>query len=121
MFIRTILIVLGCAAVALGVIGIFVPGLPTTPFLLLASWAFYKGSPRLQHRLLDSRLGIYIKSYEEKRGLALRNKLAAIGMMALMCGVSIVFFIPGTAARIVVAVAGLIGTIVVGFVVPTVK
>lgn len=60
MLIRSLLIVLGCSAVALGVLGIFVPGLPTTPFLLLASWAFYKGSPRLQRRLLDSRLGTYI-------------------------------------------------------------
>lgn len=121
MLIRSLLIVLGCSAVALGVLGIFVPGLPTTPFLLLASWAFYKGSPRLQRRLLDSRLGTYIKAYEEKKGLTLRNKLAAIGMMILMCGVSIVFFIPGTTVRIIVALAGLTGTIVVGFVVPTVR
>lgn len=42
-------------------------------------------------------------------------------MMILMCGVSIVFFIPGTTVRIVVALAGLTGTIVVGFVVPTVR
>lgn len=121
MGIRILLVILGCVAVGLGVLGIFVPGLPTTPLLLLASWAFYRSSPRLQKKLLDSRLGVYIKAYETNKGMTLRSKIMAISLMLVMCSVSIVFFIPGTVVKIIVAVAGLVGSIVVAFVVPTVK
>ena len=119
--IRILLVVLGCLSVGLGTLGVFTPGLPTTPFILLASWAFYRSSPRLQLWLLNSRLGKYIKEYQRQRGLTVRRKLYAIGMMVLMCTLSILFFIPTTTVKIIVGCAGLIGSIVVGFFVPTAK
>lgn len=119
--IRILLVILGSMSVVLGVLGIFVPGLPTTPLLLLASWSFYRSSPKLQRILLDSRVGGYIKAYEKNKGMTLRSKIMAISLMLVMCSVSIVFFIPGTVARIIVAIAGLAGSIVVAFVVPTLK
>lgn len=70
---RAFYIILGCIAVVLGTIGIFVPGLPTTPFVLLASWCFYRSSPRLQAWLLQSFLGKYIREYRDKGGLPLRK------------------------------------------------
>ena len=118
---RYIFIVCGCIAVILGTIGVVVPGLPTTPFVLLASWCFYKSSPRLQAWLLQSFLGKYIRDYKEKGGLTMRKRLYIIALMATMVSVSIIFFIPNRIVDIIVGVAGLIGCIVVGFVVPQAK
>ena len=118
---RYIFIVCGCIAVILGTIGVVVPGLPTTPFVLLASWCFYKSSPRLQAWLLQSFLGKYIRDYKEKGGLTMRKRLYIIALMATMVSVSIIFFIPNRTVDIIVGIAGLIGCIVVGFVVPQAK
>lgn len=118
---RYIFIVCGCIAVILGTIGVVVPGLPTTPFVLLASWCFYKSSPRLQAWLLQSFLGKYIRDYKEKGGLTMRKRLYIIALMATMVSVSIIFFIPNRTVDIIVGVAGLMGCIVVGFVVPQAK
>jgi uncharacterized membrane protein YbaN (DUF454 family) len=118
---RYIYIVCGCIAVTLGTIGVVVPGLPTTPFVLLASWCFYKSSPRLQAWLLQSFLGKYIRDYKEKGGLTMRKRLYIIALMATMVSISTIFFIHSWVIRWIVIVAGLIGCIVVGFVVPKAK
>lgn len=114
-------IALGSLCVALGAIGVVVPGLPTTPFLLLASWLFYRSSERLQKRLLASWLGKYIREYENNQGLSVRGKISAIAMMLIMCSISTIFFIPNMVVKLIVVFAGIIGTLVVGFVVPTAK
>ena len=113
-----ILIAAGCLSAILGTIGVVVPGLPTTPFVLLASWCFYRSSPRLQKWLLSSFLGKYIRDYTARGGLTLSKRLMIIGLMTAMVTISIVFFIHSTAVRCIVGVAGVVGCIVVGFVVP---
>jgi uncharacterized membrane protein YbaN (DUF454 family) len=118
---RYLYILIGGIAVLLGIIGVVVPGLPTTPFVLLASWCFYKSSPRLQAWLLQSFLGKYIRDYKKKGGLTTRKRLYIIALMATMVSMSIIFFIPNTTVDIIVGIAGLIGCIVVGFVVPKAK
>ena len=118
---RVFFIVAGCIAVILGAISVVVPGLPTTPLVLLASWCFYKSSPRLRAWLLQSFLGKYIRDYKEKGGLTTRKRLYIIALMATMVSISIVFFIPNRTIDIIVGIAGLIGCIVVGFVVPKAK
>ena len=118
---RYLYILTGGIAVLLGIIGVVVPGLPTTPFVLLASWCFYKSSPRLQAWLLQSFLGKYIRDYKKKGGLTTRKRVYIIALMATMVSMSIIFFIPNTTVDIIVGVAGLIGCIVVGFVVPKAK
>lgn len=116
---RWIFILFGCLCVALATIGIFMPGLPTTPLLLLASWLFYKSSPRLRERLLASRLGERIRTYERRKGMTLRQRIWALALMITMVTLSCTVFISNMVVRIIVAVAGLIGCIVVGFVVPS--
>ena len=118
---RYLYILTGGIAVLLGIIGVVVPGLPTTPFVLLASWCFYKSSPRLQAWLLQSFLGKYIRDYKEKGGLTTCKRVYIIALMATMVSMSIIFFIPNTTVDIIVGIAGLIGCIVVGFVVPKAK
>ena len=115
---KPFLLAAGILAVVLGTIGIFVPGLPTTPFVLLASWCFYRSSPRLQAWLLQSCLGKYIREYRDKGGLTLRKRIYILLLMATMVAISTIFFIKTLPIRIIVWVAGVIGCVVVGFVVP---
>lgn len=114
-------IVGGCLAVALGVIGIFVPGLPTTPFLLLASWLFYHSSERLHRWLNASWLGKYIRRYHNKQGVSLATKLTSIAFMVTMISISIFFFLNDTKIRILVAGLGVIGICSILFAVPNQK
>lgn len=118
---RYIFILLGCIAVILGTIGVVVPGLPTTPLVLLASWCFYKSSPRLQAWLMQSFLGKYIQEYKAQGGVSIRKRIYIILLMASMVAISTIFFIQNTSIRIIVWIAGIIGCIVVGFVVPKAK
>jgi uncharacterized membrane protein YbaN (DUF454 family) len=71
--------IIGSICVALGVIGIFLPLLPTTPFLLLASACYVRGSEKLHSRLMGNRhLGPYLRNIQQKRGIPLRAKVISI-------------------------------------------
>ena len=77
--IRIFYIVSGIISLIIGLIGIFLPILPTTPFLLLSAACFYRGSEKLHDWLLNSSIfGPSIKSYEEKGGLTKTTKVKAI-------------------------------------------
>lgn len=116
---KKIFVALGCIALLLGTMGVGLPGLPTTPFLLLASWLFYHGSPRLQKWLLSSWLGIYIKQYKQNGGMTSLQKVGAVGTMIVMVVLSSVYIIPEKSiARIIVPIAGAIGSLIVIFMVP---
>jgi len=119
---RPLYLVLGLLCVCLGALGVAVPGLPTTPFLLLASWLFYRSSPRMQQWLLHSWLGIYIRNYQRRGGMTVTQKAGAVGVMTTMVLLSTFVFIPrGSVARIIVPVAGVIGAMTVIFLVPNAK
>ena len=81
---KFLFITIGVLSVILGIIGIFVPGLPTTPFILLSSWLFYKSSKRLHDRLHRSPLGKYIRRYESRQGMSLTGKFISIACMWIM-------------------------------------
>lgn len=119
---RIVYIISGLLCVGLGALGVVVPGLPTTPFLLLASWLFYRSSPRLQEWLLQSWLGTYIRSYHHHGGMTAPQKAGAIGIMVAMVLLSTFVFIPaGSVARIIVPIAGAVGVLTVIFAVPNGK
>jgi uncharacterized membrane protein YbaN (DUF454 family) len=76
---RGVLIGAGCLALALGILGIPLPVLPTTPFLLLAAWCFGRSSERLLRWLLTNRLfGRYLRSYVQNRGIPRRIKVGIL-------------------------------------------
>lgn len=78
-FYRYLYWVSGILLVVIGVIGIFLPVLPTTIFLILASACFVKGSPKANEWLRNHKiLGQYIKNYQDKTGLTLRTKIINI-------------------------------------------
>jgi len=81
-------VIAGTIALVLGVVGIILPVLPTTPFLLLAAICYMRGSQRLYNALLRNRfIGSYVRNYLEGRGMSLRNKIWTISMLwiAILC------------------------------------
>jgi uncharacterized membrane protein YbaN (DUF454 family) len=79
---KILLNTVGCIAVVLAILGIFLPLLPTTPFLLLASACFLRGSERMHRWLMNNPLfGKYIRNIEEKRGLPRKAKATILLLM----------------------------------------
>ncbi len=79
---KLVLNIVGVLAVLLGVIGIFLPLLPTTPFILLAAACFARGSERMHRYLLNHRVfGQLLRDYEAGRGIPARAKVLALAMM----------------------------------------
>ena len=97
-----ILIVIGSVSVVLGVIGIFLPLLPTTPFLLLGAYCYFEGSPKLYHLLLNNRfLGEYIRDFREHKSIPLKTKILAVSMLWLTMGYCILFVIPLVLVKVI--------------------
>jgi hypothetical protein len=121
-FLKTVLILLGTLSLCIGIIGIVVPGLPTTPFLLLTALLYTKSSDRLYTKLIANRLvGPYILRYNQNRGMTIKSKVYAITTMWVMISLSCILFVEPTNTRMTITAFGIIGTIVMGYVVPTVK
>ena len=109
---RTVYIITGILCVILGIVGIFLPVLPTTPFLVGAAWLFARSSPKASQWLLNHRiLGIYVRDYHEGRGVPLRIKVFAIIMLWLGISSSALFFVDFPPAKILLVVIAVVVTI----------
>ena len=90
---KTLCIILGSISLALGILGIFLPLLPTTPFLLLTAALYFKGSPRLYNWLLNHRhFGPYIRNFRENKAIPLRAKIVSVSLIWITI-LNCVFFI----------------------------
>ena len=79
---KYLLIILGSLCLALGVIGIFLPLLPTTPFLLLSAALYVRSSEKLYQWLIHQKyLGSYIRNFREHKSIPLRAKIISISMV----------------------------------------
>ena len=117
---KALWIAAGTLFLGLGILGIFLPGLPTTPFLLLTASCYIRGSDRLYRKLVNHpRLGKYITEWQRTKGLPRKVKVRSLLLMWSMVLVSVLFLINTWIPRIILLVVGLIGTIVMGFIIPT--
>jgi len=108
---RWLLWLVGAVSLGLGMIGVVLPGLPTTPFVLLAAACFARASPRVHQWMRDNRwIGPALRDWEQHRSLTLRIKTVALVSMAVMVGFSLWTFrgnLPIQAALVVGALAGI--------------
>jgi uncharacterized protein len=118
---KTLFVALGVLSLTMGIVGIFVPGIPTTEFVLAASYLFARSSPRLQHWLESNRwFGPTLRRFRETRGMPRKTKMLAIASMWIGLGVSIYALASiGVGAQIAAAMLGLMGTGTILFVVRT--
>jgi uncharacterized membrane protein YbaN (DUF454 family) len=102
------LLAAGHLSVGLAVLGAFLPLLPTTPFLLLATACYMRGSARFYNWLLNRpTFGPMIRNWREHRAVAPRHKALAILFILLSVGSSIAFFIPHPVGKVAVGGLGL--------------
>lgn len=95
------LIAVGSISVVAGIVGILLPLLPTTPFLLLAAACFARSSEKLYNRLVyHGVLGEYIRAYRQFRAIPLKSKIIALFLLWTCIGYSALFVISGLLLRI---------------------
>ena len=112
--IRLLWVLLGSISVGMGVIGIFVPGWPTTIFLIIASYFYIRSSDKLYNWLLNNKiLGIYLKNYYSGKGMPVKAKIFSISIMWVFGLLSIFLWIPSNLIiiKIIVFILLIIGSI----------
>jgi uncharacterized membrane protein YbaN (DUF454 family) len=111
---RRTYLLFGFVALSLGVIGIPMPVMPTTPFVLLAAWCFARSSERWHQWLLANKtFGPLISNWDKHRCISLRTKAIAIPSMIVFGGLSITFAIQNDTFRLIALGLMLVGAVVI--------
>lgn len=109
---KILLVICGTIALILGSIGVFLPLLPTTPFLLLSAACFFRSSEKYYKWLINNRFfGKIIKDYREKKGIPLGLKTASIALLWLTISYSAFHFVEHIWVRVVLLLIALSVTI----------
>ncbi|EMJ81878.1 PF04304 family protein [Leptospira borgpetersenii serovar Hardjo-bovis str. Sponselee] len=107
--VRFLLFIAGSISLILGIIGIFTPILPTTPFLLLSAACYARASHQFYNWLMNNRyFGSYIRDWRIHKTIPIRAKIIAISMIFLTIGTTVFFFIPILAVKILVSLIGIL-------------
>ena len=117
---RWLFLGLGLLCVAVGGVGVVVPGLPSTGFFVLAASCFARSSPRFEAWVLGlPGIGPMVADYRAGLGMPRRAKVVAIGSMVVAVGLSAGFALDSAPARAAVVLLGVVGVWFVGWRVPT--
>ena len=109
-FVRVLWILAGTIFVVLGGLGVLLPGLPTTPFLILAAACYIRSSQRLYDWLITNKtFGPYLKDYREGKGMPKNAKILAVSMIVIFVGYAVVFALEGLMLKVFVGLFGLVG------------
>ena len=119
---KILFVTLGCVSLALGVVGIVLPVLPTVPFFLLTAFCFAKSSQRLHNWFLGTAMyKKYISSYMKRKGMTLRAKLTLIGTVTALMVVGFVMMSRVPVGRAIMAVVWVGHIVYFGFIVKTIS
>ncbi len=110
--IKVILVISGTFFLFLGIIGIFIPILPTTPFLLLAAACYARGSKKFYNWLISNKwLGKYIKNYRGGKGIPINIKIITITLLWITILFSTVLIISNFLIQIILIIIAISVTI----------
>jgi len=91
---RTLFVIAGTLFLIIGFIGVVIPVLPTTPFLLLAAACYIRGSKRIHYWMINNKVfGDFVKNYMERKGITFKQKVTTLIFLWLTIIISIYYFI----------------------------
>lgn len=104
--------ILGFFFVVIGIVGIFLPLLPTTVFLIIASYFFMRSAPELNDKLMKNKyLGVYLKNYKYKSGVPLTIKVSSISLLWISIFISGYFLTENIYLRILLIIIAIVVTV----------
>ncbi len=110
--VKSLFLIIGISSLVLGFIGIFLPVLPTTPFILLAAYCFAKSSERFHRYIMKHKLfGRMVSDFYERKIIPVKTKIVALTLMWATLFLSVIFFMPYIWVKSVVIGIGVAVTI----------
>lgn len=110
--IRHFWIITGTISLIAGIIGLFLPVIPTTPFILLSAFCYARGSKRLHNWLLNNKLfGIYIENYEKGKGIPIKIKVYWIIILWLSISITTTIIVKNSYIKLTLIIIAILATL----------